>query len=81
MTKDIENIKKEARNAFAFLNEKEREDFINKSLLGTSIYFDMYTSFSVGGKEGVVFAETEGIFPHQAVVGTVKVFHQRIGEI
>lgn len=51
MTKDIENVKKEVRNAFTFLNEKEREDFINESLLGTSIYFDMYTSFSIREKQ------------------------------
>jgi CHAT domain-containing protein len=48
---DIDNLKEDTRKAFAFLSEKERESFLNNSLLGSTIYFDMYTSFSVGDNQ------------------------------
>lgn len=84
MTKDIENIKKEARNAFAFLNEKEREDFINKSLLGTSIYFDMYTSFSVGDEqwsEGNELAYNLALIQKGLLLNTTKEISEILKEV
>lgn len=58
MAADIENLKKDTRHAFAFLNEKERETFLMNSLLGTTIYFDMFTSFSSSEKQ---WAEGNGM--------------------
>ncbi len=46
LTKDFENMKSEIRANFAFLNESERENFLEKSLIGTSLPFDMYTAYS-----------------------------------
>ena len=43
---DFENIKTEVRDAFAFMNEFEREKFLNQSSLGGLIHFDLYTGFS-----------------------------------
>lgn len=46
MSKDYENLKSEVKNAFAFMNEDEREKYLDKSLLGSTIKFDTYTSYS-----------------------------------
>lgn len=48
LTIDFENMKSEVRSAFAFLNESEREKFLEKSLLGSTLYFDQYTCYSDG---------------------------------
>lgn len=48
ISKDYEKLKSDVRNAFAFMDEDERENYINKSLLGSTIYFDTYTSYSNG---------------------------------
>lgn len=45
---DFNNLKSEIRNAFAFLNEQERERFLDKSLLGSNLNYDMYTGYSNG---------------------------------
>lgn len=45
---DFENLKTDIRNAFAFMNEDERENYLYDSLLGSTIYFDTYTSYSHG---------------------------------
>lgn len=46
LTEDFDNMKSEIRATFAFLNETERENFLEKSLIGTSLPFDMYTAYS-----------------------------------
>lgn len=46
---DFINQKSDIRNAFAFMNEYERESFLEeRTLVGGTILFDMYTSFSNG---------------------------------
>lgn len=42
----FENMKSEVRKAFAFMNEDEREIFLEKSLLGSIINYDLYTAYS-----------------------------------
>lgn len=51
LTTDFENMKSEVRSAFVFLNESEREEFLEKSLLGSTIYFDQYTGYSNGSDQ------------------------------
>lgn len=51
LTIDFENMKSEVRSAFAFLNESEREKFLEKSLLGSTINFDRYTCYSDGNNQ------------------------------
>lgn len=49
LVKDFDNLKADIRKAFAFMNETERENFLEqRSLLGSTIGFDVYTSFSRG---------------------------------
>lgn len=49
LVKDFDNQKADIRKAFAFMSESEREDFLeHRSLLGSTISFDVYTSFSRG---------------------------------
>lgn len=51
LSKDYENIRSDIRNAFAFMDEDEREKFLDKSLLGSTIYFDTCTSYSNGDNQ------------------------------
>lgn len=51
LSKDYANVKSDVRNAFAFMDEDEREKYLEKSLLGSTIYFDIYTSSSNGEKQ------------------------------
>lgn len=51
LTTDFENMKSVVRSAFVFLNESEREEFLEKSLLGSTIYFDQYTGYSNGSNQ------------------------------
>lgn len=48
---DFENIKTEVRDAFVFMNEFEREKFLNQSSLGGLLNFDLYTAFSKDGNQ------------------------------
>lgn len=48
---DFSNMKTDARKAFAFMSENERENYLEKSLLGSTIKFDTYTSYSEGNKQ------------------------------
>lgn len=49
LIKDFDNQKADIRKAFAFMSESERENFLEqRSLLGATISFDVYTSFSRG---------------------------------
>lgn len=43
---NFKNMKSEVRRAFSFMNENEREIFLTKSLLGSTIYYDLYTAYS-----------------------------------
>lgn len=51
LSKDYENMRSDVRNAFAFMDEDEREKYLDKSLLGSTIYFDTYTSYSNGDNQ------------------------------
>ena len=48
---DFSNMKSDVRNAFAFMSENERENYLEKSLLGSTIKFDTYTSYSEGNEQ------------------------------
>lgn len=48
---DFSNMKSDIRNAFAFMSENERENYLEKSLLGSTIKFDTYTSYSEGNEQ------------------------------
>ncbi len=48
---DFSNMKSDIRNAFAFMSENERENYLEKSLLGSTIEFDTYTSYSEGNEQ------------------------------
>lgn len=48
---DFQILKNEVKNAFAYMNEDEREKYITKSLLGSTINFDVYTYFSKDGSQ------------------------------
>lgn len=48
---DFSNMKSEIRHAFAFMNENERENYLEKSLLGSTIKFDTYTNYSEGNEQ------------------------------
>lgn len=49
LVEDFDNQKADIRKAFAFMSESERENFLEqRSLLGSTISFDVYTSFSRG---------------------------------
>lgn len=48
---DFSNMKSVIRNAFAFMSENERENYLEKSLLGSTINFDTYTSYSEGNEQ------------------------------
>ena len=44
-------MKSDVKNAFAFMSENERENYLEKSLLGSTIKFDTYTSYSEGNEQ------------------------------
>ena len=46
MTLDFEEMKSEIREAFPFMNEDEREQYLSQTLLGSTIKYDFYTGFS-----------------------------------
>ena len=48
---DFSNMKSDVKNAFAFMSENERENYLEKSLLGSTIIFDTYTSYSEGNEQ------------------------------
>ena len=48
---DFSNMKTDVLKAFAFMSENERENYLEKSLLGSTIQFDTYTSYSEGTKQ------------------------------
>ena len=48
---DFSNMKSDVKNAFAFMSENERENYLEKSLLGSTIKFDTYTSYSEGNEQ------------------------------
>lgn len=48
---DFLNMKSDVRDAFAFMSENERENYLEKSLLGSTVKFDTYTSYSEGNKQ------------------------------
>lgn len=43
---DVQNMKDDVKQAFAFMNEDEREVYIATTLLNSALYFDVLTSFS-----------------------------------
>ena len=45
---DFKNMKSNVRDAFAFLNEYERETYFSKADLGSVLKYDFYTCFSEG---------------------------------
>lgn len=51
LTLDYDNMKSDIKHAFAFMNEDEREKYLENSLLGSTIYFDTYTSYSKGNEQ------------------------------
>ena len=48
---DFLNMKSDVMDAFAFMSENERENYLEKSLLGSTVKFDTYTSYSEGNKQ------------------------------
>lgn len=48
---DFYNIKSEVRHAFAFMNEEERETYLDQSLMGGVIKYDFYTAYSHGTEQ------------------------------
>lgn len=48
---DFYNMKSEVRHAFAFMNDKERETYLDQSLMGGVIKFDYYTAYSHGTEQ------------------------------
>lgn len=48
---DFINSILDVRTAFAFMTENEREHFIDDSPIGSTINFDVYTSFSIGTEQ------------------------------
>lgn len=51
LTSDFNNSILDVRAAFAFMTENEREHFIDDSPIGSTISFDVYTSFSKGTEQ------------------------------
>ncbi len=43
---DFSNMKADVRNAFAFMNDEERENYLDQSLMGGVIKYDFYTAYS-----------------------------------
>lgn len=75
LTTDFENMKSEVRSAFAFLNESEREKFLEKSLLGSKIYFDQYTGYSNGKnqwQEGNIMAYNFALVQKGLLLSTLR---------
>ena len=48
---DFSNMKSEVRHAFAFMNEEERENYLDQSLMGGIIKYDYYTAYSHGKEQ------------------------------
>lgn len=48
---DFYNMKSEVRHAFAYMNDKERETYLDQSLMGGVIKFDYYTAYSHGTEQ------------------------------
>lgn len=48
---DFYNMKSEVRHAFAFMNDKERETYLDQSLMGGVIKYDYYTAYSHGTEQ------------------------------
>lgn len=48
---DLYNMKSEVRHAFAFMNDKERETYLDQSLMGGVIKYDYYTAYSHGTEQ------------------------------
>lgn len=48
---DFYNMKSEVRHAFAFMNEEERETYLDQSLMGSVIKYDYYTAYSHGTEQ------------------------------
>lgn len=65
LKEDYENVKSEVRNAFAFMNEDEREIYLDKSLMGGTIKYDFYTAYSTDGSQ---WAEGNRYAYNQALV-------------
>lgn len=75
ISKDLDNLKSGVRNAFAFMNEQERETFISQSLIGTSMYYDVYTSFSNKGEQwdyGNIMAYNLALIQKGLLLNTTK---------
>lgn len=50
---DFSNMKSEVRHAFAFMNDEERETYLDQSLMGGVIKYDYYTAYSHGSEQWV----------------------------
>lgn len=48
---DFSNMKSDIRHAFTFMSENDREKYLKNSLLGSTIPFDIYTSYSEGNEQ------------------------------
>ena len=48
---DFYNMKSEVRHAFAFMNDEERETYLDQSLMGSVIKYDYYTAYSHGTEQ------------------------------
>ncbi len=75
LTSDFENMKSEVRNAFAFLNDSEREKFLENSLMGSTIKYDIYTSFSNENeqwKQGNELAYNSALIQKGLLLSTTK---------
>lgn len=72
---DFSNMKSDIRNAFAFMSENERENYLEKSLLGSTIKFDTYTCYSEGNEqwsEGNIMAYNLAIVQKGLLLSTTK---------
>ena len=50
---DFSNMKSEIRHAFAFMNDEERETYLDQSLMGGVIKYDYYTAYSHGSEQWI----------------------------
>ena len=50
---DFSNMKSEVRHAFAFMNDEERETYLDQSLMGGVFKYDYYTAYSHGSEQWV----------------------------
>lgn len=72
---DFSNMKSEVRHAFAFMNDEERETYLDQSLMGGVIKYDYYTAYSHGTEqweEGNCYAYNLALIQKGLLLETTK---------